>query len=57
MVAPLVQFLDAPVSQMVDQLDVLKILGMKLPVVPEQVIAVPKISSPPRCSRMVLSEP
>ena len=55
--APVVQILDAPMPQMVDQLDVLKILGMQLPVVPEQVIAVPKISCPSRSARTFLSEP
>ena len=42
---------------MVDQLDVLKILGVQLPVLPEQVVAVHTISTPSRCSRTVLSEP
>ena len=55
--APVVQILAAPVPQMVDQLDVLKILGMQLPVVPEQVIAVPKISCLSRSSQTFLSEP
>ena len=35
----------------------LKILGMQLPVVLEQVIAVPKTSCPSRSSRTFLSEP
>ena len=55
--APVVPILAAPVPHMVDQLDVLKILGMQLPVLPEQVVSVPKISSPSRCSSTVLSAP
>ena len=43
---PVVPILDALVPQMGDQLDVLKILGVKLPVVPEQTFEVPKISLP-----------
>ena len=55
--APVVPILAALVPHMVDQLDVLKILGMQLFVLPEQVIEVPTISTPSRCSRTVLSAP
>ena len=53
-VCSFVQILDAPMPQMVDQL---KILGMMLLVVPEQVFEVPKISLQSRCSRTVLRQP
>ena len=52
---PKVQILEIPVPQLVDQLDVLKILGMQLPVLPVQVIEVPSSSTPSRCSGTVLS--
>ena len=55
--APVVPILAAPLPQLVDQLDVLKVLGMHLPVLPEQVIEVPSIWTPSRCSRTVLSAP
>ena len=51
----MVQILDIPVPQMVDQpVAVLKHLDTPIP---EQVIAMPKISSSSRCSRTVLREP
>ena len=54
-VAPMVQILDAPVPQMVDQLvDVLKLFDNS---VPEQVIDVPKISQDAIPQRTVLCEP
>ena len=53
--APTVQNLDTPVPQMVDQL--VAVLTHVDSLVPEQVIAVPKISWPSRSSRTVLSEP
>ena len=55
--APVVPIFAASVPHMVDQLDVLKILGIQLLVFPEQVIEVPTISMPSRCSRTVLSAP
>ena len=55
--APVVPTFAAPVPHMVDKLDVLKILGLPLPVLPEHLTEMPKISSPSRCSRTVLSEP
>ena len=55
--APVVPILAVPVPHMVDQLEVLKILGIQLPVLPEQVIEVPTISTPSRCCRTVLSAP
>ena len=48
----MLQILDIPVPQMVDQL-VATLLHLDSPI-PEQVIAVPKISSSSRCSRTVL---
>ena len=54
--APGLQFiLDCPVPQMVDQL--LSLLAPLDSFVPEQVIEVPKISTPSRCPRTVLSVP
>ena len=54
-VAPLLQCLDAPVPQEVEQLmDAFKSLDSPMA---EQVMAVPKISSPSHASRTVLSEP
>ena len=54
-VAPKMQFLEACVSQMVDQLmDAFRLLDSP---VAEQVIAVPKISCPSRAARTVLVEP
>ena len=53
--APMVQILDVPVPQMVDQLvDVLKLFDNS---VPEQVIDVPKISQDAIPQRTVLFEP
>ena len=53
--APGLQILDAPVPQMVDQL--LSLLTALDSFVPEQVIEVPKISTPSRCPHTVLSVP
>ena len=53
--APMVQILDTPVPQMVDQL--VAVLSPVDSLVPEQVIAVPKISWPSRFTRTVLREP
>ena len=53
--ALMVQILDTSKPHMVDQLEA--VLTQVDSFVPEQVIAVPKISSPPRCSRTVLGEP
>ena len=53
--ALMVQILDTSKPHMVDQL--VAVLTQVDSFVPEQVIAVPKISSPPRCSRTVLGEP
>ena len=54
-VAPMVPSLAVPESQMVDQLvAVIKLVGS---VVPEQIIAVHKISWPSRFPRTVLREP
>ena len=47
--APMVQILDAPVAQMVDRPLVL------LAAFDEQVVEVPKMSTPTRCPRTVLS--
>ena len=55
--APVVPILAAPVPHTVDHLDVLKILGIQLLLLPEQVTEVPTISTPSRCSRIVLSAP
>ena len=54
-VAPLVQFLDAPVPQMGEQLmDALRLLDSPMA---EQVVAVPKISCPSHAGRTALREP
>ena len=52
---PVVQILDLPVPQMVDQL-VASLLHLDMPI-PEQVIEVPKISSSSRLSGKVLKAP
>ena len=54
-VVRMVQILDIPVPQMRDQ-RVASLLHLDAPI-PEQVVAVPKISSSSRRSRTVLSEP
>ena len=54
-VSPFVQILDVPVPQMGDQL--VDFMKMHDTLIPEQVIAVPKISCPPRPLRAFLSEP
>ena len=54
-ICPFVQILDAPVPQMVDQLAA--VLTHVDSLVPEQVIAVPKLSWPSRFPRRVLLEP
>ena len=51
--APMVEILDAPVAQMVDQ--PLVLLAAFDVVLPEQVIEVPKVLTPTRCPRTVLS--
>ena len=56
-VVPMVQILDFPVPQMVEQLvDVFRFLDTLCPV-PEQVIEVPKFVCPPRAARTVLCAP
>ena len=54
-VVPMVQILDIPVPQIVDEL-VATLLHFDMQIL-EQIIAVPKISSSSRCSRTVLMEP
>ena len=53
--APMVRILDAPVAQMVDR--PLVLLAAFDVLLPEQVIEVPKISTPTRCPRTALSVP
>ena len=53
-VAPMVQILDVPVPQMADQL--VDVLELSDAAIPEQVIAVPKISQDSNSQRLVLSE-
>ena len=56
-VVPMVQILDFPVPQMVEQLvDVFRFFDTLCPV-PEQVIEVPKFVCPPRAARTVLCAP
>ena len=55
-VLPCVQILDVPVPQAGEQLvDIIRLVDTQTPV--EHVIEVPKISSPSRCSRSMLSAP
>ena len=57
MSSPMVQILDFPVPQMVEQLvDVFRFFDTLCPV-PEQVIEVPKFVCPPRAARTVLCAP